>query len=400
MKFLFKRLEVYSAAIFFFICTVSLQTVAQIDSAKEPQLNLPMPGMGGILKPNSRPNSYKTGVLGTLYVTGIASGIGQWQNTITPGDHEWLADVSNAQIMIQKTDGFIQYYLQLGGYSIPDIGIPYIPANTIIKEFFGFVPEVFLKLAPTKNFSFLVGKLPTLIGTEYTFSFENMNVQRGLLWNQENDVNRGIQANYNKGQVSLSLTWNDGFYSQKYTWLWGSLTYTINTNNSLSITGGGNTKHINISNVVTPLYQNNEQIYGLSYTHNSGKWTMVPYLQYTHVPVMKEFGVDEAASTTGAAMYINYSCKDNADGSSINLPIRLEYIGSSGSFDHGPNLLYGSGSKAWSITITPTYQYRRFFARPELSIVKAIDYSPGAVFGSDGNNSNQVRVLIEAGFIF
>jgi len=31
----------------------------------------------------------------------------------------------------------------------------------------------------------MAAKLPTLIGAEYTFTFENMNIERGLLWNQE-----------------------------------------------------------------------------------------------------------------------------------------------------------------------------------------------------------------------
>jgi hypothetical protein len=47
------------------------------------------------------------------------------------------------------------------------------------------VPQSFLKLQAGKNTAFEIGALPTLIGAEYTFSFENMNVERGLLWNQE-----------------------------------------------------------------------------------------------------------------------------------------------------------------------------------------------------------------------
>lgn len=362
---------------------------------------VPMPGMGGILKPNQKPIGCKTGILGTMYITGVATGIGLWQNTVSPGDHEWLADVSNAQVMIQKTDGVIQYYLQLGGYSIPDIGIPYVPASTTLNEFFGLFPQGFLKIAPFKNFSLLAGKLATLIGAEYTFSFENLNIQRGLLWNQENDVNRGLQANYSIGPLAVSLSWNDGYYSGKYTWLWGSASYTINSSNSLSFVGGGNTQHTDVSSPITPLYQNNQQIYGLSYTHSSGKWMIVPYFQYTHLPAMKEIGVDEEASTSGAAFYLNYSLKDNAEGHSINLPVRLEYIHSSGfSGNRTPNLLYGAGSKAWSVTLTPTYQHGRFFARPEFSIVKALDYTSGSAFGAERNHSTQIRLLVEAGILF
>jgi hypothetical protein len=76
--------------------------------------------------------------------------------------------------------------------------------------------------------SILIGELLTLIGAEYTFTFENMNIERGLLWNQENAVNRGIQVNGSFGKLSASLSWNDGFYSNRYTWLTGSLAYAFN----------------------------------------------------------------------------------------------------------------------------------------------------------------------------
>ena len=97
----------------------------------------------------------------------------------------------------------------------------------------------FVKLQAGKNTSFEIGALPTLIGAEYTFSFENMNIERGLLWNQENAVNRGIQVNQTMGKFTASLSWNDGFYSNRYTWLSGSLAYT-NGPHALSFVAGGN----------------------------------------------------------------------------------------------------------------------------------------------------------------
>lgn len=371
---------------------------ASSDTTTAPALML---GMTGPLKANPSPVGYKLGPLGTVYITGIASGLAQWQNSVYPGDHETQADVSNAQVFIQKPNGLIQYFLQVGAYSIPDIGAPYFKATTATTGFFGLFPQGYLKLAPTKNFSLQAGKLPTLVGAEYTFSFENMNVQRGLLWNQENDVNRGVQANLTAGPVTLAASWNDGFYSKKYTWLWLSATYAINSANTLAFVGGGNTKHTNLASFATPLLQNNQQIYGLTYTHTSGKWTVEPYLQYTHLPRIPEIGANETATTSGAALYVNYSVKDNPDGGSFNMPVRFEYIQSTGSADHStPNLLYGPGSKAWSFTVTPTYQYKRFFARPEFSFVKVNGITDGAAFGADGNHSTQTRLLLETGVLF
>ena len=61
---------------------------------------------------------------------------------------------------------------------------------------------------------------------------------------------------------------------------------------------------------------------------------------------------------------------------------------------------YGQGSKAWSFTITPTYQYKQFFGRTELSYVEANKNISGAAFGPNGNNKNQARLLIEVGLLF
>jgi hypothetical protein len=59
-------------------------------------------------------------------VNGVVSGIGIFQNHAVVGDFYNRLDVSNAEAIIQKADGVIQYYLQVGGYSIPALGTPYV----------------------------------------------------------------------------------------------------------------------------------------------------------------------------------------------------------------------------------------------------------------------------------
>jgi hypothetical protein len=358
------------------------------------------------LKANPKPVSYDGGPFGNVYITGVASVLGQWQNHPFRGDREWIVDLSNGQIFFNKTDGLLQYFLQVGAYSIPDLGVPYIRTRNALNSFFGPFPQGFVKLAPTKNFSIAAGKLPTLIGAEYTFSFENMNIERGLLWNQENAVNRGVQVNYTAGPVALAASWNDGFYSNQYSWAWLSATWTINKANTLAFIGGGNTRHSTKATIATPLFQNNEQIYNVIYTHSSGPWTIIPYVQYTHVPRIPKIGALHDASTYGGAVLANYTFGPDAKLGGLklagfSLPGRLEFIGSTGSLANGaPNLLYGPGSKAWSATVTPTYQYNIFFARAEFSFVGAINSTRGLAFGPNGAHKTQARALIEAGALF
>jgi hypothetical protein len=85
----------------------------------------------------------------------------------------------------------------------------------------------------------------------------------------------------------------------------------------------------------------------------------------------------------------------------FKLPVRLEYISATGSATDGsPNLLYGPGSTAWSITVTPTYQYGIFYARAEFSYVSAGSTTPGLALGPNGTASDQTRGLLEVGVLF
>ncbi|MBS0298050.1 MAG: porin [Proteobacteria bacterium] len=357
---------------------------------------LPAPSFAGPLAPNPNPVSVDAGPLGKVSVGGALSGLGLAQDHPVPGDQDSTADLSNGQIWIEKTDGPVQFYVQAGAYSLPALGSAYIKSTDATTGFYGAVPVAFLKFAPNSEFSVQVGKLPTLIGAESTFTFQNMNLARGLLWNQEPAVSRGVQANWAKGPVSLSVSVNDGFYSNKYNWVSGSLAYTLNPADTVTLIGSGNTGTTNKSTLATPLVQNNSQIWNLIWTHSKGAWTVTPYLQYTHAPASTPLGIAHEASTTGGALLVKYAFNPT-----FSLAGRGEYIGSTGSLASGaPSLLYGPGSRAWSLTLTPTWQFKTFFVRGEASYVKADHVTPGFAFGASGTATSQSRAMIETGLLF
>ncbi len=359
------------------------------------------PAMSFPLTANSNPTKFDVGSLGTWYVTGAVSGLAFSQSNPFAGDAKNRTDMSNAQVFVQKTDGPLQFFVQAGEYSLPDLGLPYVRAGDSLNTFYGPLPVAFVKLVPNDKFSILAGKLPTLIGAETTFDFEDTNIERGLLWNQESAVSRGVQLNYASGPVTASLAWTDGFYSNRYNWITGMVMYAFNSSNSLCFIGGDSTKRTTVNTYATPILLNNEQIYNLMYTYTSGPWTLQPYLQYSRVPASSVIGNLKQASTSAAAVLANYSFDAKSDLAGFSLPARVEWISSSGSATDGsPNLLYGAGSRAWSFTVTPTYQYKIFFARAEFSYVSATRMTAGSGFGSLGRNTNQTRVLFETGILF
>ena len=340
------------------------------------------------------PAIFDAGPFGKLAVNGVLSGMGMWQGNHVPGDDSTQAALSNGQVFIQKTDGWFQFYVQAGAYNIPALGTPFLATDKTVTDLYGPVPVAFLKLAPGKNTSIMIGALPTLMGAEYTFTFENMNIERGLLWNQENAVNRGIQVNQTMGKVTASLSWNDGFYSNRYSWLSGSLTY-ANGPHSLAFVGMGNLGQTAFQTLATPV-QNNGSMYAVIYTYTKGSWIVQPYFQYTNVPTNQKIGVVKGAVTRGGAILVSRTFKHG-----FSLAGRGEYISSTGSAaEQSVNLMYGPGSAGWSITVTPTFQYGGFFVRGDLSFVQASSITPGYAFGRTGMNQHQPRAMAEFGFIF
>ena len=311
-------------------------------------------------------------------MNGILDGLGMWTGNHVPGDNTTQAALSNGQVFIQKTDGWFQFYLQAGAYNIPALGVPFLSTDKTISDLYGPVPVAFLKLQAGKNTSILVGSLPTLIGAEYTFSFENMNVDRGLLWNQENAVNRGIQVNQTMGKVTASLSWNDGFYSNRYSWLTGSLAY-ANGPHALSFVAGGNAGQTAFQTYATPV-QNNGSIYNVIYTYSKGAWIVQPYWQYTDVPTNAKIGIVKGASTNGGAILVSRAFKHG-----FSLPVRLEYIASSGNRrPESGQLMYGPGSAGTSFTVTPTFQHGGFFVRGDIAYVHAEQLRAGRRLRSHG----------------
>jgi hypothetical protein len=347
-----------------------------------------MPAMSGSLAANSAPTSFDAGILGSkVYVTGALTGLVLSQTHTVPGDFANEADIDNAQVMINKADGEFQYFIQAGAYALPALGAGYTKSGPATTANFGYVPQAFVKIAPTSSFSVEGGKLPTLIGDEYTFSYENLNIERGLLWGLEPVVSKGIQANYSQGPFAGSFAFTDGFDSDHYNTLSGLLTWTIDSADTLAFAGEGSTVKTASSTFTAPAYLQNEQVYDVMYTHTMGPWTFNPYFQYTSTPSVPAAGIS-GFQTYGYALLANYAFDSKSPLSGVSVPVRLEYL----------NASMGKAD-AWSVTVTPTYQYKVFFVRGELSYT-----ADGAgitfPFGSTGTAKNQARGLVETGVLF
>jgi hypothetical protein len=349
------------------------------------------PAMGGSIANNPSPTSFDAG-FGSIYVTGAVSGLAQYQTNAehaAPGDGSSTFDLSNAWVALQKTDGLVQFYVQAGLYSFPTVGSPYEKSENITQDTFGYVPLAYLKLQLSDSFSIQAGKLPTLVGAELPTTVQNINIERGLLWFQEPLVSRGVQLNYASGPLSVSVSWNDGLYSNVWNTFSGLVSYSFGDAGTLAF-----------DTSITPSHSLSQasQIYNLMYSVTSGSWFVGPYLQYQNYDSLKIGGLAVAPSAEdwGVGVLANYTVDDH-----WSVGLRGEYEDSSG---HGAAFIYGPGSDAWSFTVTPTWKKSIFFIRGEASYTTLGSYAKfgafGAGFGKLGSKSDQARLMLETGIVF
>lgn len=353
---------------------------------------LASPAMSASLSSNADPLSADLGPLGKIWVSGQVSAFGLTQTAAPSPGQKRKGDFSNLQIEVQKTDGVFQFYVQAGEYNFPSLGTPVLSSPRLTESTFKYVPVAYIKIAPNAAFNVEIGELPTLIGAEYTFTFQNLNIERGLLWNQEPAISRGVQANYTRGAVAVSVSVNDGYFSEHYSTVSGLVTYTAGPKDTIAVAASGNLDKTSRSTFATPIAQNNGTVWNLMWTHTEGPWVVNPYIQYTTTPKAVSFGLGGSASTFGAAVLAKYSFN-----SLFNVAARAEYISSSGS---QVSLLYGTKSDAYSFTITPTLQFKTYFVRGEFSYAKIDSGAPGSEFGKFADKSDQTRVMFETGVLF
>jgi hypothetical protein len=366
----------------------------------------PTPSPAAPATPIPLPSPANTGLqLGPLTVDGVFSAFSTWtQNatgaldTASGADLTNRTDVSNAFLIMNKNAGTLRYGFAAGAYNIPVVGFALnkttqTGANTSL---YGAVPALDVEYAPSLGFNLTVGKLATLAGQENTYTYENPNIQRGIVWNMETAVSRGARASFTSSRFTGAIEVNDGFYSGNRLGVEGEITNAPNSKATFAFVWviPNSSAAGNATSAIA-----NKRLYNALITYAAGKWTFSPYALWVVSPASKALGYTSQERAFGGVCNVDY-----AFSSQWSLPVRIEY-GTSGSSpgDISPNanlLGFGPGSRAWTYTLTPTYRRGIFFTRAEASLVDLSNAAVGLAFGADGRLPNQFRTVLESGVQF
>ncbi|HEX5274261.1 MAG TPA: outer membrane beta-barrel protein [Candidatus Rubrimentiphilum sp.] len=342
-----------------------------------------------------------------ITVTGIVSGFTFTSDnpnatgaldTASGADLSSRTQISNALITVAHSGGPLRFLLTAGAYNFPVAGLAINPtfqklANT---NLYGYLPNAYVQYVPNANWTISAGKLPTLLGQENAFTFQNADIQRGLVWNMEPVVSNGVRVAYSNAGFSAALEYNDGFYSGNHRAFEGLLGWNLTPASSVQfifIIPDANTPSNN-----TVLIANKRE-YDLMYTQQVGKLQLLPYALWVQSPSSSALGYANSQRAFGAVMIASY-----AFNGALSLGGRFEAVGNSSSvhdFSFNSDLVgYGPGSSATTFTLTPAYKTAHFIARGEWSYVVGNNVLPSLGFGPAGLRTNQTRFGLEVGTQF
>src|SRR5579872_1243624 len=273
----------------------------------------------------------------------------------TNGVPNTQADVSNALLNFTINAGNLHANATAGAYSFPTVGFPLVPSNEpgANVELYSPLPVAALTYNFDSHFSIAAGKFAALLGQESPFTYQNINVQRGIAWGMEPTISRGVQAGYTNGPWTLTLQENDAYYSGSNRAFEGLIGWAPSANTSVQfawIVPGANVP----PNATTSVGNKNE--FDLMYTRTIGKLQILPYFLWVRSPASSALGYtrDETA-WAGAAMgtwtfspqwALAFRYEDARNQSSVSdSSLNADLVG------------FGPGSGASSETVTPAYHF-------------------------------------------
>jgi hypothetical protein len=273
----------------------------------------------------------------------------------TSGTSHPQADLSNGLLNFTINAGNLKANATVGDYSFPTVGFPLVPDNQTGANvnLYTALPVAAVSYGFGSHFSVAAGKFAALLGQESPFTYQNLNIQRGIGWAMEPTISRGVQVAYANGPWSATLQENDAYYSGSNRAFEGLFGWAPSSNTSVqfaAIVPGANVP----GNITTTV--GNKAEYDLMYTRTIGKLQLLPYFLWVHSPASRILGYTNAENAWAGVLL-------GAWNFSPQVGVAFRYEGARNTSSTSDTSLnadligFGPGSSATSQTVTPTFRF-------------------------------------------
>jgi hypothetical protein len=245
-----------------------------------------------------------------------------------------------------------------------------------------------LDIMPTDGLSLQAGILATNVGYEVVPSYENANILRGLLWNNQPAYYQGIRATYSTGNMSAYVEGNKN-----------ATTCVTNGASQCSGSGAGVSGSFGNVNAAVNFFDvaNAGNMIDVIASTKMGGMTLAANFDFTQkAKVLKNLTPNADDNAYAIAFYATMPMGANA-----SLPVRIEYV------NDGTSGIYGLGdpgtltkNNAYTVTITPTYNFSdSTFVRAEVAYV-GTDKKTNYVDDKGAPTDSQTILGLQGGLMF
>lgn len=354
------------------------------------------------------------GPLGALQISGGVDGYGYYINPTVSGpgfqQESNGADVANALIELQKTDGILQFTVEIGSNGgAVGLGSGGAPGQTSITTFTtGPLYAGYITVAPTNSpVTFSAGQIGSLEGYESGIDWNNPSQIVTDIFEVQNSQSRGVSATYTGGPLTATLEFGDGWDDGVWNFVQALASYTINPTNSATIYYAGNVGRTGLNAITyggTPVgsygaYYMNSQMIGGYYSYTMGNLSLVPEAQFVYAKADQKLGITKATWNLGTAVFADYTFGT----SPYSIGGWGEYFTSHTSNQDAFNWFAGPDAEGIGAAVSPTWQYKDLFARANAGGLYLLKNSiPGGTAYGYGNKTDRYTVVgtIEAGLLF
>lgn len=306
------------------------------------------------------------------------------------------ADFSNLLLNLTANAGNFHGTATIGEYNFPTLGFPVTTdnAHNANTSLYSVIPVGDVQYSFNSHWSVAAGKFAALLGQESAFTYQNANIERGIGWSMEPVISNGVQAGYTGGPWTLTLQYNNAYYSSGDRAFEGLAGWAPSSRTDLQfafIVPNANAK----PNATVTV--GNKAEYDLMYTRQIGKLQLLPYLLFVNSPASPDLGYKQSENAWAGVVIGTWTFS-----TPWSAALRYEYAANESSIsDTGANadlIGFGPGSKANTFTITPTLHLENgAVVRLEYSYVSLSSFASGLGFGPSGVSSSQNRVGFEIG---